>query len=92
MKLRWKFFFILLMFSLIPLASSRSSASGDEPDGAVISEDVQQNLTRLASRVLKLTAENSAALLEQSKKSFELAWPGWCTRRKPFSPRTRRPA
>jgi sigma-B regulation protein RsbU (phosphoserine phosphatase) len=77
MKLRWKFFFILLMFSLIPLGIvTFVSQRGTSRMGAVISEDVQQNLTRLASRVLKLTAENSAALLEQSKKSFELALAG----------------
>jgi len=77
MKLRWKFFFILLMFSLIPLGIvTFVSQRGTSRMGAVISEDVQQNLNRLASRVLKLTAENSAAILEQSKKSFELALTG----------------
>ena len=38
--------------------------------------DVQQNFTRLASGILKRTAENSAAILELSKKSFELALSG----------------
>jgi sigma-B regulation protein RsbU (phosphoserine phosphatase) len=77
MKLRWKFFFILLMFSLIPLGIiTFVSQRGTSRMGAVISADVQQNLTRIASRVLKLTAENSAAILEQSKKSFELALAG----------------
>lgn len=74
MKLRWKFFFILLIFSLVPLGIVMIvSQRGTSRMGAVISADVQQNFTRLASGILKRTAENSAAILELSKKSFELA-------------------
>jgi len=77
MKLRWKFFFILLIFSLIPLGIvTVVSHRGTSRMGAVISEDVQQNFTRLASGVLKLTTENSATILDQTKKSFELALAG----------------
>jgi sigma-B regulation protein RsbU (phosphoserine phosphatase) len=77
MKLRWKFFFILLMFSLIPLGIiTIVSQRGTSRMGAVISEDVHQILTRLANGILKLTAENSATLLEHSQKSVELALTG----------------
>src|SRR5512139_202915 len=77
MKLRWKFFVILLLFSLIPLGIvTVVSQRGTSRMGAVISADVQQNVTRLASGILKRTAENSAAILELSKKSFELALSG----------------
>lgn len=74
MKLRWKFFFILLMFSLIPLGIvTFVSQRGTSRMGEEISADVRQNSSRLATAILKRSAENSAALLAQSKKSFELA-------------------
>ena len=74
MKLRWKFFFILMGFSLVPLGIvTIVSQRATSRLGAVISADVQQNFTRLASGILKQAAENSAAILELSKKSFELA-------------------
>jgi sigma-B regulation protein RsbU (phosphoserine phosphatase) len=74
MKLRWKFFFVLLVFSLIPLSIiTIVSQRGTSRMGAMISEDVQQNLTRLANGILKRTAENSAAILDQSQKAVELA-------------------
>jgi sigma-B regulation protein RsbU (phosphoserine phosphatase) len=77
MKLRWKFFFILLIFSLIPLGLitvvNRQAIRRME---AVISEDVRQNVTPLAKGVLKLTAEDAAVILEASKKTFELALTG----------------
>ena len=77
MKLRWKFFFILLMFSLIPLGIlTFVSQRGTSRMGEVISADVRQNSSRLAATILKRTAENSAAILAQTKKSFELALAG----------------
>ena len=77
MKLRWKIFFILLVFSLIPLGMiTVVSRQGMGRMEAVISEDVRQNLNPLASGVLKLTAEDSAAILEMSQKTFELAVAG----------------
>jgi hypothetical protein len=47
----------------------------DEPDGA-ISEDVGQNLTRIADSVLKLTAEKSGEILAKNAKAaaFALMW------------------
>jgi sigma-B regulation protein RsbU (phosphoserine phosphatase) len=77
MKLRWKFFFILLMFSLVPLGVvTVASRRGTSRMGEAISADVQQNSARLAAAILKRSAENSAAFLAQSKKSFELALDG----------------
>ena len=77
MKLRWKFFFILLVFSLIPLSIiTIVNQRGTSRLGAMISEDVQQNLTHLANGILKLTTENSATILEHSRKSVELALTG----------------
>jgi sigma-B regulation protein RsbU (phosphoserine phosphatase) len=77
MKLRWKFFFILLIFSLVPLGIlTFVSQRGTTRMGQVISEDVQHNFAGLASAILKRTAENSAAILAQTKKSFELALNG----------------
>jgi sigma-B regulation protein RsbU (phosphoserine phosphatase) len=74
MRLRWKFFFILLTFSLVPLVViTVVSQRGTRRMGAEISADVQQNVTRLASAILKRTAENSAAMVELGRKSFELA-------------------
>ncbi len=77
MKLRWKFFFILLTFSLVPLAIiTIVSQRGTSRMGAEISADVQQNFARLATAILKRTAENSAAIVELGRKSFELALAG----------------
>jgi sigma-B regulation protein RsbU (phosphoserine phosphatase) len=74
MKLRWKFFFILLVFSLIPLSIiTIVNQRGMSRLGAMISEDVQQNLTHLANGILKRTAENSATILDHSQKAVELA-------------------
>jgi sigma-B regulation protein RsbU (phosphoserine phosphatase) len=77
MKLRWKFFFILLTFSLVPLIIvTIVSQRGTRRMGAEISADVQQNFARLAAAILKRTAENSAAMVELGRKSFELAMAG----------------
>jgi sigma-B regulation protein RsbU (phosphoserine phosphatase) len=77
MKLRWKFFFILLMFTLIPLGvMTIVSQRATSRMGVSISADVQQNLSRLANGVLRLTADHSASLLEHKKKLVELALSG----------------
>lgn len=77
MRLRWKFFFILLMFSLIPIGIiTIVSQRGTSRMGAEISADVQQNFARLATAILTRTAENSAAMVQLGKKSFELALAG----------------
>jgi sigma-B regulation protein RsbU (phosphoserine phosphatase) len=74
MKLRSKFFFVLLIFSLLPLgvvAVIRHRAMSRM--GAVMSADVQQNLVRIASGALKVTAESSAAILAKSRQAVEFA-------------------
>ena len=74
MKLRWKFFVILLVFSLVPLGIvTIVSQRGTKRMGAEIAADVEQNSARLAGAILKRTAETSAAMVELGKKSFELA-------------------
>jgi sigma-B regulation protein RsbU (phosphoserine phosphatase) len=74
MKLRSKFFFVLLVFSLLPLgvmAVIRHRAMSRM--GAVMSAEVQQNLVRIASGALKVTAESSAAILAKSRQAVEFA-------------------
>lgn len=74
MKLRSKFFLILLVFSLVPLGSvaviSRRTLSRVE---AAMSAEVHQNLIRLANGALRATAQSSAAILARSKLAVELA-------------------
>lgn len=74
MRLRGKFFFVLLAFSLIPLAVvTVIIQTGTARMGAAISAEIGQNLSRIANGVLKLTAENSARILENSKLEVEFA-------------------
>jgi phosphoserine phosphatase RsbU/P len=74
MKLRSKFFLILMVFSLVPLGAvafvSRRTMSRVE---AVMSADVHQNLIRIANGALKVTAQSSAAILARSKQAVEFA-------------------
>jgi phosphoserine phosphatase RsbU/P len=77
MQIRWKLFSILLVFSLVPLGVlTLISQRGTSRMGNAISEDVGQNLTRIADRVLKLTAEKSGEILAQANKAvaFALIW------------------
>jgi len=74
MKLRSKFFFILLVFSLLPLgAVAFISHRAMSRMGAVMSTDVHQDLIRIASGGLKATAESSAAILAKSRQAVEFA-------------------
>jgi sigma-B regulation protein RsbU (phosphoserine phosphatase) len=74
MKLRSKFFLILLVFSLVPLAAvAVISHRAMSRMGAVMSTDVHQSLARLANGVLTITTENSAAILARSKLAVEFA-------------------
>jgi len=74
MKLRSKFFIILLVFSLIPLAAvAVISHRTMSRMGAVMSAEVHQSLSQLANGVLSVTAENSAAILARNKLSVEFA-------------------
>jgi sigma-B regulation protein RsbU (phosphoserine phosphatase) len=77
MTIRWKLFLILLVFSLVPLGVLTAiSQRGTSRMGNAISEDVGQNLTRIADGVLKLTAEKSGEILAKNAKAaaFALMW------------------
>jgi len=77
MKIRWKLFLILLVFSLVPLGVlTLISQRGTSRMGKAISEDVGQNLTRIADGMLKLTAEKSGEILAKNSKAvaFALMW------------------
>jgi len=77
MTIRWKLFLILLVFSLVPLAVlTLISQRGTSRMGNAISEDVGQNLTRIADGVLKLTAEQSGEILAKNANAvaFALMW------------------
>ncbi len=72
MKLRWKFFFILLVFSLIPLLCiTVISQRGTRRLGRTISADLSQNLTNLTSEALLQAAENSAKAVLQTMYTVE---------------------
>ena len=72
MKLRWKFFVILFVFSLIPLLIvTVISQRGTRRLGRVISADLRQNLTSLTSEALLQAVENSSKTLLQTMNSLE---------------------
>ncbi len=74
MKLRSKFFSVLVIFSLLPLApvvwvGGREMARlGDE-----IAEDVHRQISGLWRQILRLTTEDSAAIVQANKRAFEFA-------------------
>jgi hypothetical protein len=72
MKLRWKFFVILFVFSLIPLLIvTVISQRGTRRLGRIISADLRQNLTSLTSEALLQAVENSSKTLLQTMNSIE---------------------
>jgi sigma-B regulation protein RsbU (phosphoserine phosphatase) len=72
LKLRWKFFIILFIFSLIPLLIvTVISQRGTRRLGRVISADLRQNLTSLTSEALLQAVENSSKTLLQTMNSLE---------------------
>jgi sigma-B regulation protein RsbU (phosphoserine phosphatase) len=72
MKLRWKFFVILFVFSLIPLLIvTVISQRGTRRLGRLISADLRQNLTGLISEALLQAAENSSKTLLQTMNTLE---------------------
>jgi sigma-B regulation protein RsbU (phosphoserine phosphatase) len=74
MKLRSKFFLILLVFSLLPLgALAFVSHRAMNRMGAVMSRDVHQELSRSASVGLKAAAESSALILAKNRQAVEFA-------------------
>ena len=74
MKLRWKFFLILLGFSLTPLfAVTIISQHGTKRLGKMISNDTRQTLAQITHESLQQTAENSSTILLRTKKALELS-------------------
>ncbi len=72
MKLRWKFFVILFVFSLIPLLIvTVISQRGTRRLGRTISADLRQNLTSLTSEALLQAVENSSKTLLQTMNTLE---------------------
>jgi sigma-B regulation protein RsbU (phosphoserine phosphatase) len=70
-KLRWKFFIILLIFSLTPLiVVTVVSQRGTLLLGKSISEDARIRLTHIVGMELRQTAENSAIVLRRTKDAM----------------------
>ena len=70
-KLRWKFFVILLVFSLTPLmVVTVVSQRGTLLLGKAISEDARIRLTHIVGMELQQTAENSAKVLQRTKDAM----------------------
>ena len=70
-KLRWKFFIILLVFSLTPLiVVTVVSQRGTLLLGKTISEDARIRLTQIVGMELRQTAENSAKVLQRTKDAM----------------------
>jgi sigma-B regulation protein RsbU (phosphoserine phosphatase) len=71
-KLRWKFFIILLVFSLTPLiVVTVVSQRGTLLLGKTISEDARNRLTQIVGMELSQTAENSARFILRTKEAME---------------------
>lgn len=71
LKLRWKFFIILLVFSLTPLiVVTVVSQRGTLLLGKTISEDARKRLTHIVGMELRQTAENSAKVLQRTKDAM----------------------
>ncbi|MFQ6078314.1 MAG: phosphatase, partial [Thermodesulfobacteriota bacterium] len=74
MKLRWKFFLILLAFSLTPLfVVTIISQHGTKRLGKTISNDTRQTLKGITHESLQQTAKNSSPILLGTKKALELS-------------------
>lgn len=71
-RLRWKFFIILLVFSLTPLiVVTVVSQRGTFRLGQAISEDARQRLTHIVGMELRQTAENSAKVIQRTQAAME---------------------
>lgn len=74
MKLRWKYFIVLLMVSLVPLVTVTwisQKASGKL--GESISTQARQTLTETVSREIVFATENYARITRRAKSSLEFA-------------------
>lgn len=70
-KLRWKFFIILLVFSLTPLiVVTVVSQRGTLLLSKTISDEARQRLTQIVGMELQQTAENSAKVIQRTKEAM----------------------
>ena len=91
MTIRWKLFLILLVFSLVPLGVlTLISQRGTSRMGSAISEDVGQNLTRIADRYPQA---HGRKIRRNSREKLHRrhVWPDVAGARGRISPRRRRP-
>ncbi len=73
MKLRWKYFIVLLMVILVPLTIvTWISQKASEKLGASISAKARQTLTETVSREMVFATENYAMITRRAKSSLEL--------------------
>ncbi len=71
-RLRWKIFIILLIFSLTPLiVVTVVSQRGTFLLGKTISDEARQRLTHIVGMELQQTAENSAKVIQRTKEAIE---------------------
>ncbi|MGD8990237.1 MAG: SpoIIE family protein phosphatase [Desulfobacterales bacterium] len=71
-RLRWKFFIILLVFSLTPLiVVTVVSQRGTFRLGQAISDDARQRLTQIVGMELRQTAQNSAKVIRGTQAAME---------------------
>ncbi|MBW2518288.1 MAG: SpoIIE family protein phosphatase [Deltaproteobacteria bacterium] len=71
-RLRWKFFIILLVFSLTPLiVVTVVSQRGTFRLGQTISEDARKRLTQIVGMELRQTADNSARVIQRTQAAME---------------------
>ena len=74
MKLRWKYFIVLLVASLVPMvAVTAISQKASRELGESISAQTQQALTETVRREIVSATENYAMITRRSKPSFEFA-------------------
>ena len=74
MKLRWKYFIVLLVASLVPLATvTWISLKASGKLGESISAQARQTLTETVSREMVFATENYAMITRQAKASSEFA-------------------
>jgi len=74
MKLRWKYFIVFLMTSLVPLATvTWISQKASSKLGESISAQARQTLTETVSRDMVFATENYARITRQAKSSLEFA-------------------
>ncbi len=74
MKLRWKLFFFLLAFSLIPLAVVTGiHRQGTRQVGAAIADRITGGLSEIVATELTQTAKDYAVVMGRSKNALEFA-------------------